>query len=91
MRDIEKVIQSIVNTFRAVRVQQLTVPHPGVDDDGIWFFRQPQSEFEVQIESPKGMCPFLIETDEHPKRITANSVDETIQKLTALLHLKPGV
>jgi hypothetical protein len=89
MRDIDQIIQSIMNKCPAMKVRQLIVSHPGADDDGLWFFKWPGSEFEVQIESPQGMCPFLIETDEDVARFATKSVDETVEILTKLLHLEP--
>jgi len=89
MRDVDQIIESIMKIYPAVKVRQLKVSHPGADDDGIWFFEQPGSEFEVQIESPGGMCPFLIETDQSDARVTTNSVEETLETLTKLLHLEP--
>jgi hypothetical protein len=88
MRDVEKIIEKVRELYPAVEVNQLKVLlHPGADDDGLWFFRQPGSPFDVQIESTKGTCPFLIETDETDVRITADSVEETVQALSFLLHL----
>jgi len=75
MRDIEHIIRSI------------KVRHPGADDDGLWFFRQPESPFGVQIESAVGMCPFLVETDETPDRRITNSVAETVHAIEVLLDL----
>jgi hypothetical protein len=65
MRDVDQIIHSIMNVCPTVKVRQLNVSHPGADDDGLWFFNWPGSEFEVQIESSNGICPFLIETDEN--------------------------
>jgi hypothetical protein len=87
MRDIDQIIQSIVTMFPMVNVRQLKVLHPGADDDGLWFFEQSGSEFTVQLESPEGMRPFLVETDENDARLTANSVEEAIRILVELLHL----
>jgi hypothetical protein len=87
MRDIERIIGVIGEMYPAVEVRQLKVLHPGADDDGLWFFRQPESPFEVQLESSSGMCPFLIETGETPNRLTSNSIAETVQALAVLLHL----
>jgi len=87
MRDVDQIIQSIIKVCPRVNVRQLRVSHPGADDNGLWFFRQPDSEFEVQIESPRGMCPFLIETNESGARSTSNSIEETVETLTKLLHL----
>jgi len=89
MRDIDQIIQSMMKTCPTVKVRQLEVSHPGADDDGIWFFKQSGSEFEVQLESPEGMCPFLVETDENDVRLTANSTEEAVRTLVKLLHLEP--
>jgi hypothetical protein len=78
MRDIDQIIRSIMNICPTVEARQLKVSHPGADDDGLWFFQQRDSEFEVQIESSTGMCPFLIETDESDARFTAKSIEETL-------------
>ena len=59
MRDIEQISQRIISICPTMKIRQLEVSHPGADDDGLWFFTWPGSNFEVQIESPNGMCPFL--------------------------------
>ena len=87
MRDVERIIERVRQVSSAVEVRQLQVRHPGADDDGLWFFNQPNSPFEVQIESWNGTCPFLVETAENDARFTANSVEEAVQILSALLHL----
>jgi hypothetical protein len=87
MRDVEKIIERFRELHPAVKVSQLKVLHPGADDDGLWFFSHCESAFEVQIESPNGMCPFLIETDESDVRFTNNSIQETVQTVSGLLHL----
>jgi hypothetical protein len=56
----------------------------------IQLVRDVASEFQVQIESPDGMCPFLVETDENNDHLTGRSVEETVI-LTRLLHTKFGV
>jgi hypothetical protein len=78
MRDIEQVIQAITRICPTVTVRQLEVSHLGADDDGLWFFTRPGSNFEVQIESPNGMCPFLIESDEGDSRFNSNSVQGVV-------------
>lgn len=87
MRDIERVIKTITGVCPSLNVRQLHVSHPGADDNGLWFLRWPGSTFEVQIESPNGMCPFLIETDENDARFTGSSTEDTIETLLRLLHL----
>jgi hypothetical protein len=87
MRDVDRVIELVRNICPSVEVEQLSVVHPGADDDGIWYFDQPECEFQVQIESPKGMCPFLVETDENDDRLRGRSVEETVKILIRLLHI----
>jgi hypothetical protein len=87
MRDIELIIDSIKQIQPSVAIHQLKVSHPGTDDDGVWFFREPGCPYEVQIESTGGMCPFLIETDETDERFTAATVDEVVGEISSLLHL----
>jgi hypothetical protein len=71
-----------------MEVEQLKVLHPGADDDGLWFFAHAGCEFQVQIESSSGMCPFLVETDENASRTTARSVEETVEVLVKLLRIE---
>jgi hypothetical protein len=87
MRDVDRIIKLVKEICPAVAVSQLRVVHPGADDDGLWYFDQPASEFQVQIESPNGMCPFLVETDESDRQ-TGRSVEETVEILTRLLHIQ---
>jgi len=88
VRDIENVIRSLHTIYPNVRVRQLEVSHPGADDDGLWFFQTSDSKLEVQIESSIGMFPFVIETNENDTLVTTASVDQTIEALARLLHLK---
>jgi len=87
MRDIDQITRQIRAVCSDVIVEQLPVVHPGADDDGLWFFSQPGSPFEVQLESPNGMCPFQIETLENKSRFKAQSVSEAVDILKQLLHL----
>lgn len=87
MRDMGRIIELMSAAYPALEVRQLEVFHPGSDDDGLWFFNHPKSPFEVQIESPTGMCPFLMETNENENRLTTNTVDKTVQALSTLLGL----
>jgi hypothetical protein len=84
----DTIIEKLRAQHPSVAVEQLKVAFPGADDDGIWFFTEPSFLIEVQIESPNGTCPFLIETSEHDERIEAETVDEVVATLTRLLHLQ---
>lgn len=87
MRDIDQVIGQVRRVCPTVRTRQLEVLHPGADDDGLWFFEQPESKYEVQVESSNGMCPFLIESEESDERLTSSTVTQTVEILFRLLHL----
>lgn len=89
LRDVDAIIERIQGKYPIVSVHQLQAKHKN-DDDGLWFFRQPNSRFDVQIESSSGNCPFLIETSEHDARVTALSISETISVLEQWLHLSRG-
>jgi hypothetical protein len=78
MRDIDTIIQLLAQTYPDITHEQLKVLHPGADDDGIWFFRQPNSPIEVKLESHNGNCPFVFETDANNARVTANTVAATV-------------
>jgi hypothetical protein len=86
MRDIDEIIERIKRDHPSVTVQQLKKSLPG-DDDGLWYFQQPESEFEVQIESSTGRCPFLVETDETADRFTGDTIERTTELVTRLLRL----
>jgi hypothetical protein len=87
MRDIEILIQSLTTIYPTVRVRQLEVFHLGADD-GLWFFQEPNTGLEVQVESSTGMLPFLIEADETDERWTVTAVDQAVVTLARLLHLQ---
>ncbi len=70
--------------------EQPTVSYPGTDDDGVWFFSVPGSDLEVQIESPNGMCPFLVEANANDERLTTDSTEITTDAVRRLLHLADG-
>jgi len=88
VRDKEILIQSFNTSYPTVCVRQLDVSHAGADDDGLWFFQEPDSKLEVQIESSTGMCPFLVETNESETRVTTTTIKETLETLGRLLHLE---
>ena len=83
--DIDAITATLRLTHPLIRVRQLVVSHPGADDDGIWFFTHPDSEFEVQLESSGGTFPFLVETDRHNDRGSAQSVAQAVHLIEAWL------
>ena len=85
-RDIEDIIAVLTAKHPQLSVHQLKVKHPG-DDDGLWFFRHPDSEFEVQLESSYGTFPFLVETDRHDERGNASTIAEAVGLVESWLGL----
>lgn len=77
-RDIDAIINSVREKYPNVCVDQLKVMHPA-DDDGIWYFRNLEfPEDEIQIESPYGACPFLIETKRDSSRRYGGTITEVV-------------
>lgn len=85
-RDIDHITEWIRRECAGVEVAQLRTKF-AVDDDGIWFFTRPNCPFEVQLEAPHGLCPFLMETDEHSQRFNAENVEEAVIKLKQWLNI----
>jgi len=77
-RDIDQIIELLRREIPGVQITQLQVPHPGADDDGLWFIKVPGLTKEVQIESSSGACPFLIESDFSSERHNGRSIYETV-------------
>ena len=86
-RDIELIISSLTEQFPAIQSEQLKVKHPGADDDGLWFFKHPDSPHEVQLESSSGMCPFLFESTEHGHAYEAATIQDAASLVAAGLGL----
>ncbi len=78
MRDIDVVIGHLRVTHPEIVAQQLSVLHPGADDDGLWFFSHPESEVDIQLESDTGTCPLLIERSASADRFTAATVEHAV-------------
>ena len=89
MRDIDAVIRQLQLAHPDVSAKQLAVSHPGADDDGLWFFRHPASDTEIQLESPTGNAPFLVESSESRDRQLADTVQQAVALVVAGLAL-PG-
>jgi hypothetical protein len=73
--------------YPGVDIEQLKVAHPGSDDDGIWYIRHPSTRVEVQIESSKGVVPFLVESSQDSSCATGRTVEETVALVAKQLGL----
>lgn len=92
-RDIDQIIDRVKHLVPDVEVQQHWVSHPGVDDDGLWFFRLPGIQKCLQIESTYGVCPFIVEHSDmksSSEAETARSVEEAVEKVVAYLTSLKG-
>jgi hypothetical protein len=86
MRDIDQIVASVQQQIPEVIVSQLQKKFVG-DDDGIWWFILPGVSQDIQLESPSGSCPFLVETDEqssHEARI-AQTVEQAVGMIVSFL------
>lgn len=84
--DIDKIIRQIRQLFPVVKIEQLTVSNPA-DDDGIWYFWLHESSNDlIQVESPDGECPFVIENMRNDERLIGNTVEEATNIITE--HLR---
>lgn len=83
MRDIDAIIARLKLLHPDISVEQLSVLHPGADDDGVWFFRHPATDIEAQLESSSGVCPFLFESSGSPDRLTASDIDQAVALVVA--------
>ena len=84
-RDIDRIIALLGTKFPDLKWEQLTVMHPGADDDGVWYL-QLQNSARVLVESWNGMCPFLIESELNAESVTYSTVEEVVDKVAALLE-----
>jgi len=87
VRDIDVIIAQLHLAHPDISAAQLTVLHPGADDDGLWFFRHPATDVEVQLESSTGTCPFLFESSGSADRLTADSVEQAVAFVVAGLGI----
>lgn len=90
MREVDEVIRKICERLPTVEWSALKVKHAGADDDGVWFFRLPGTGIEVQLESTRGTCPFLIESTAHGVRQHGATVERTVEIVVAWLQAKTG-
>ena len=88
MRDIEEIALKVQREMPEITSEQLAVKHPGADDDGLWFFRNPLTGSEVQLESASGNCPFLFESSHSDIRTVASDVQQAVELIVTGLGLR---
>ena len=84
-RDIDEIIEAVKTKFPNVIVEQLKVSLPA-DDDGLWYFSFESLKDGIQIESPYGKCPFLIESHRNDERRNGNTVNEVVEIISEHLE-----
>jgi hypothetical protein len=90
IRDVERIIEGVQRIFPEVIVDQLRVMHPA-DDDGLWYFHLPENpKDDIQIESPYGNCPFLIENMRSDDRKTGESVEQVVSIICEFFRAGQG-
>ena len=85
MRDIDQVIAALRRRLPDLRAEQRPGAYAAVDEE-IWFISLPSTSLEVQLESPTGNCPFLIESSLSPERLHAASIGEAINMVSTMLR-----
>jgi hypothetical protein len=88
--DVDEIIKHVKHRIPTVTVSQLHVSHPGVDDDGLWYFELPGIGQNIQIESSSGQCPFIIEhsgMNSSSEAINGASISEVVEAVVSYLSL----
>jgi hypothetical protein len=89
MRDIDLVVAALRRRHSDLLVEQRPGAYAAVDE-GIWFLNLPSASIEVQLESPTGNCPFLVESTSNPERLHAATIGETINMVSTMLGSHDG-
>jgi hypothetical protein len=84
--EIDQILADVRELVPDVEITQYKQSWPG-DDDGLWFFRLPSSDNEVQIESWNGTCPFIVESGKTDEADTGTTVPDVVAKVVSLLRL----
>jgi hypothetical protein len=89
--DADTVIDRIGVLIPDVKVIRMHKTHPA-DDDGLWWFRLPGTDKDIQIESSSFNLPFLVEHSDmmdSSEAITTTTIEETVKAISDYLnHLK---
>lgn len=87
--DADRVIDRIKTQIPDVSVIQMHKSLPA-DDDGLWWFRIPETDKDIQIESSTYNLPFLIEHSDmatSSEALTSHSIEETVQIVIDYLNV----
>ncbi len=93
-RDIDQIIEKVMQRIPGADVMQHYVKNPAIDDDGVWNFavsdpRTGENDGKsIQIESSFGKCPFLLEHSDMKSSHEAErayTVEEAVEKICEYL------
>jgi hypothetical protein len=87
IRDIDRIIAAARERLPDLLVEQHQQSWPA-DDDGLWFFFLPGIAKDIQLESPFGVCPFIVEHSDMKSSTdaqTARSAEEAAEKVVTYL------
>ncbi|HZK82971.1 MAG TPA: hypothetical protein VFC46_17945 [Humisphaera sp.] len=86
-RDIDQITASVRQSLPDVQIDQWIKLSP-TDDDGLWYFRRPGANGEIQLESSSGNCPFTVESDamkNSTQAVQASTPDAAVKLITQFL------
>ena len=84
LRDIDYIIEALKARVPELIVVQMNRVHPA-DDDNLWWFRLPREQRDIQVESPTGNCPFLVECSDDKSSSDART-GQTAEEVIAMVE-----
>ncbi|MFC1587805.1 hypothetical protein ACFL54_05815 [Planctomycetota bacterium] len=87
--DIGDVISKIQEEQPAIICEHRNIKQSGYDDDNIWTFRLPGQKDMVQIESPNGNPPFVVDSEKYSRQVICHTVDGTVSTIIRWLRTTP--
>lgn len=89
MRDIAKIIRRMHARCSTLDVEIVRVPGAGSARQVFWRFTRPPEAQVIQVESPDGMCPFLVGSNQGGPPLVGTSVHEVVDIICGMLNLQP--
>lgn len=87
VRDIDQITATVKQRVPDVQIDQW-IKENSTDDDGLWYFHRPGVNGEIQLESPSGNCPFIVESDamkSSTQAVKAPTPDAAVRLITDFL------
>ncbi|HLP30486.1 MAG TPA: hypothetical protein VK150_03930 [Geothrix sp.] len=85
MRDIAKIIRRTHAKNASIEVEIVRVPQAGQAHRVFWRFTRPPDSRVIQVESPDGMCPFILGSSQGDARLVGTSIPEVVEIICSLL------